>query len=268
VDATIFFVWSITAVFAIAIGIFLNGTAVLARESKEQLSREQELTAALGDALEGQRNLQKLMLHELKRPISAISSMAQASNGEDIDSLKRNWARLKKLSRQADGYLQSIGAFDEINALLDAPDLSPLSVDAFACDIATKWGVTVDLCSNAKNNRILADELLMDIAIGNLIENARKFGKNPENTTLCIDIADEYVAFDVIDDGLGIPVAEQEKVFGKFYKMGNSSENALKGCGLGLYLVRRVALAHGGQACVKDQTPSTLRIAIPFRHEA
>lgn len=259
----IFFVWSISAVFCIAIGYFINGTAALTRETRETLTKEQRLTAALSDALEGQRGLQKLMLHELKRPINAISSTVQASYDDDATRQQHSWRKLRHLSKEAEAYLQSISAFEEMNALLDTPERTALSVAALAGDLNNKWEIPVDLSPETADSRILADELMMDIALGNLIENARKFGKNSTNTRMRIALDGAQITFDVSDDGAGIPTAEQEKVFGKFYKMVGSSDNALKGCGLGLYVVSRIAQAHDGYARVMNQTPSTLRFAIP-----
>lgn len=71
------------------------------------------------------------------------------------------------------------------------------------------------------------------------------------------------VAFDVSDDGPGIAPGEQQNVFGKFYKVGSTSANALKGCGLGLYVVQQIAKAHHGTCRMLSQSPSTLRLAIP-----
>lgn len=264
----IFFVWSIAAVFCFAIGFFINGTAAITRETRERLAREQNLTSALSDALEGQRNLQKLMLHELKRPLNAISSTMQAPVAPDVPSLKRERDRLRQLSREANAYLEGISAFDEMNALLEAPDRIAIAVAEFGKDIATKWGVTVDLRPEAVGLHVRADALLLHIALGNLIENARKFGQQAQDAHLIIGRDRAEVTFDVIDDGPGIPAPEQQKVFGKFYKIGNSSGNALKGCGLGLYLVSQIATAHGGSARVLSQSPSTLRVAIPVSDEA
>lgn len=264
----IFFVWSIAAVFCFAIGFFINGTAAITRETREHLAHEQSLTSALSDALEGQRNLQKLMLHELKRPLNAISSTVQTPVAPDVASLKQERDRLRQLSQEANTYLESISAFEEMNALLDAPDRVAIAVADFGNDIANKWGVAVDLRPEAAGLRVWADELLLHIALGNIIENARKFGRQPQNTRLRIGAEGTLVTFDVMDDGPGIPAPEQQKVFGKFYKIGISSGNALKGCGLGLYLAHQIAKAHGGSARVLSQTPSTLRFAIPVLDEA
>lgn len=53
----VFFIWSIAAVFCFAIGLFLNGTAMISEETRQALEKERSLTEALTEALEGQRNL-------------------------------------------------------------------------------------------------------------------------------------------------------------------------------------------------------------------
>lgn len=80
-----FFIWSIAAVFCFAIGLFLNGTALISEETRQALEKERRLSEALSEALEGQRNLRKLVLHELKRHVNALATsvdLARRGKGE------------------------------------------------------------------------------------------------------------------------------------------------------------------------------------------
>ena len=78
-----------------------------------------------------------------------------------------------------------------------------------------------------------------------------------------LDKAHHSAEFNVIDDGAGIPPREAQNVFQQFYKIDADQSNAVMGCGLGLYVARRVAEALGGTCEVKSQQPSTISLALP-----
>jgi signal transduction histidine kinase len=78
------------------------------------------------------------------------------------------------------------------------------------------------------------------------------------------------VKLEVIDHGIGIPGREQEKIFEKFYRVGDPLVHNTKGSGLGLSLVRHIAHAHGGEVSV-DSTPgqgSKFTIQLPVQESA
>jgi signal transduction histidine kinase len=259
----VFFIWSIGAVFCFAIGFFINGAAALSKETQVALQHQQNLSNALEAALEDQRNLQKLMLHEVKRPLNAISTTVQAMQGQPNvgqDDLKR----IRQLTQQANAYLEGLSEFDEISSLLDYPNLSAICVEDLAKDLEQKWSVHVSGLEKVESETLCVDRFLFDIALGNLIENAQKFGKFHSVVKVQVSVDLNKVIFDVVDDGLGITPNEAEKVFGKFYKIGPASGNSLRGCGLGLYVVRRIAEAHKGESYVVSQAPSIIRFILPL----
>jgi signal transduction histidine kinase len=73
------------------------------------------------------------------------------------------------------------------------------------------------------------------------------------------------VKLEVVDHGIGIPPQEQQKIFEKFYRVGDPLVHNTKGSGLGLSLVRHIAQAHGGDVAV-DSAPgrgSRFTITLP-----
>jgi signal transduction histidine kinase len=259
----VFFIWSIAAVFCFAIGLFLNGTALIGDETRRALEKERLLTEALTEALEGQRNLQKLVLHELKRPLNSVVTAVELSRHGQAGMSPEEVERVHQLTCLANDYLRGIGDYEDIQALFNSPTLTEVRVADLIEDVRNKWQVAIYASDAASNVSLSVDLLLFDIAIGNLIENARKFGRTAENIGLAFHADAGHVSFDVKDDGPGIPSAEAEKVFRQFYKINSTQTNAIKGCGLGLYIVRRIAEAHGGTCKVLSQRPSTLRLTLP-----
>ena len=258
----IFFVWSIASVFCFAIFIFINGIEVVTRQTNDSLVAQKKLGDDLAEALENQRNFQKLLLHEVRRPLNAISSAVQVMLTQPSPS-KDGLTSLRSLVQQANNYLEGIGDFEDISSLLGTPDMTEIKVAELADDIRNKWGVSIGMSHDVSETVLWADRLLLDIALSNLIENGQKYGTGAKPVAVNLARDGDLLAFDVVDDGEGIPVEEAEKVFGKFYKIGNVSTNALKGSGLGLYVVRRIAVAHGGYTRVMGRTPSTIRFSIP-----
>jgi len=109
---------------------------------------------------------------------------------------------------------------------------------------------------------ILADELALTHALENLIDNAAKHGGNPEPWigVFARDIEDRgkrFVEISVIDHGLGIPREEQRSIFEPFYRGRRAMEDQIRGTGLGLDLVKKIAEAHGGSIRVISEPLSS-----------
>jgi len=80
------------------------------------------------------------------------------------------------------------------------------------------------------------------------------------------------VKLEVVDHGIGIPQAEQQKIFDKFYRVGDPLVHNTKGSGLGLSLVRHIVQAHGGEVLV-DSVPGrgskfTINLPVALRTSA
>jgi signal transduction histidine kinase len=263
----VFFIWTISAVFCFAIGVFLNGTALISEETRRALIKERVLTEALTEALEGRRNLQKLILHELKRPLNSVATAVNLSRRGRTGMSAKEVEHVHQLTCLANEYLQGIGDYEDMEALFSNPTLTEVQVSTLVGDIRNKWLINIHASEEALGAYLTVDLLLFDIAIGNLIENARKFGTTAENVEVKVHANETDITFDVTDDGPGIPSSQAERVFRQFYKINNHTSNATTGCGLGLYVVRRIAEAHNGTCQVVCENPSTLRVSFPIFHE-
>ncbi len=98
---------------------------------------------------------------------------------------------------------------------------------------------------------ILADQLALTHALENLIDNAAKHGGKPEpwvgvSARNVEERGKTFVEISVVDHGLGIPPGEQRSIFEPFYRGRRAMEDQVRGTGLGLDLVKKIAEAHGG----------------------
>lgn len=102
---------------------------------------------------------------------------------------------------------------------------------------------------------VLADPLLIRLCLHNLLDNALKY--TPADAEVCLrtEQTPTSVRITVADQGAGIPDAEKEKVFERFYRSGQEATRRTKGTGLGLYLSRKIMQAHGGSLRVRDNRP-------------
>ncbi|MFA6465183.1 MAG: ATP-binding protein [Desulfurivibrionaceae bacterium] len=127
-------------------------------------------------------------------------------------------------------------------------DLVPVireTVTGLAC-LAEEKGVQIT--SLLPETLVLrADEDKIRQVLTNLLANAVKFTPNQSTVTLRAFLEEEFVVVEVLDQGPGIAKAEREKVFDKFYKLGNK-----EGSGLGLAICRSIIAAHGGVIGVAD----------------
>ncbi|MEO7312094.1 MAG: ATP-binding protein [Chitinophagaceae bacterium] len=103
---------------------------------------------------------------------------------------------------------------------------------------------------------VYGEPLLLQLLVNNLIENALKY--SPKNHPVMVEVKREKgkVLLQVKDQGPGIPVTEQEKIFDKFYRIGDERTRTSKGTGLGLYLCKKIMDDHRGSIQVSDNQPA------------
>ncbi|HEX7898809.1 MAG TPA: ATP-binding protein [Planctomycetota bacterium] len=96
------------------------------------------------------------------------------------------------------------------------------------------------------------DPTLVERALSNLVDNAMKY--TPEGGTIRVssERADGHLLLKVADDGIGIPAADQARIFERFYRVDKSRSREMGGTGLGLSIVKHVAQLHGGDVAVES----------------
>ncbi|HEX4810205.1 MAG TPA: HAMP domain-containing sensor histidine kinase, partial [Bryobacteraceae bacterium] len=102
--------------------------------------------------------------------------------------------------------------------------------------------------------RIRGDADEIRAAVANLIDNAVKYSGRDGNVLVETARVDgNYTAVRVKDNGPGIPKGELKRIFKRFYRVSGPSAPRVKGTGLGLYIVRSVAIRHGGRAWAESE---------------
>jgi signal transduction histidine kinase len=114
---------------------------------------------------------------------------------------------------------------------------------------------------NGEPVSVSADRDLLFDALANLVDNAIKHGRAAGEVTVSVDRSDGAAVITVADDGPGIPEAEHQHVFRRFYRLERS--RGTPGNGLGLSLVAAVARLHGARIDMFDNAPG-LKIELHF----
>ena len=105
------------------------------------------------------------------------------------------------------------------------------------------------------------DGELLQLALRQLFDNAVKYSPAFERIRVGVERRGGSVVFWVADEGPGVPSADRERVFNRFYR-GSSTKHGVPGSGLGLAVVRQIARAHGGDALVTDTQPRGARFEV------
>jgi signal transduction histidine kinase len=216
------------------------------------------------------------MTHELKTPLSTITVAGKTLEMEQIRTNESKILETAKLIGKQSVHLnQLINLILEISMwertqfqldkkLLEIDDLMNDIVDSFksGCNNCAKINQTYDL-SGIKSD---IDVVYFTTMINNLLTNAVKYSdKDPE---ICVEGSHdkENIYIKVSDNGIGISKTDQKHIFDKFYRVSTGNIHKIKGLGLGLYYVKRIAESHGGDVSV-DSKPgkgSIFTVTLPY----
>lgn len=205
--------------------------------------------------------------HELKTPLTSISGFAEIimngiAKSEDIphfaENIYKESARLVTLV----GDIIKISQLDEgaIEAKKETVQLLPTAQKAAGAltAAATEKGVHISVCGD--NSEVYGVSSILDEMIFNLCDNAVKYNRKNGK----VDIVVQNNAITVRDTGIGIPKAEQERIFERFYRVDKSHSKAIGGTGLGLSIVKHGALYHKASICLESTPDIGTSITIQF----
>lgn len=210
-----------------------------------------------------QNNFMLSVTHELKSPIAAMKLNMQTLEKYQLDEEKKN-ALLDKCIQEANrlndlcnnmllASQMEGGQYKSIKEHFSFTELVRFKVREYIQRYPTRFE---DEEITARPNVICGDKLMLQMAISNLIENALKYSAADKTIRIKLTERNGNAVLEVADKGVGIPDSEKNKVFRKFYRIGNENTRTTKGTGLGLYLTQRIVNRQKGRIVVKDNEPS------------
>ena len=213
--------------------------------------------------------------HELRSPLTLILApleelmagrTAPHMQRATFATMHRNASRLLRLINQ----LLDLAKIDagQMKLSLSATDLNALlgSIVAGFSSAAQKAGVSLELIAPSEMPSFMLDAAWIESAITNLVANALRLTPSGGGVRIRIQDSGRDVTLSVSDDGPGIALEDQKKVFERFAQ-GDSSKRVVGGTGIGLALVREAARLHGGDVTL-DSEPgrgATFTLRLPRR---
>jgi signal transduction histidine kinase len=119
----------------------------------------------------------------------------------------------------------------------------------------------IDVSTIPDGTPVAVDRELLQLALRQLLDNAVKYSPGFEGIRVGVERRDGSVVFWVADEGPGVPPADRDRVFNRFYR-GSSQKHGVPGSGLGLAVVRQIARAHGGDAILADKRERGARFEV------
>jgi two-component system sensor histidine kinase CiaH len=241
------------------LGLILLGAIFVYREVRRQIRLQNQ-----------QQNFMMAVTHELKTPI-AVTKL-------NLETLRKHQLPLDKQQKIIQAAIQETNRLDTLaNNILIASqleggeyvqvkedlDLSALVEGSFQ-DYRHRFPEREWAQHIEPGCMLIGDPLLLQLLIGNLVENALKYSPREGLITLALAKDGRNTLLSVSDQGAGIPDEEKKKVFGKFYRTGQEKTRQTKGTGLGLYLCRKITDDHHAKIKVTDNSPTGSIFTVVF----
>ena len=216
------------------------------------------------------------MTHELKTPLSTITV---AGKTLEMDQIRKNEDKILETARLIGK--QSIHLNQLINMILEISmwertqfelEKKTIDIEEVMNDVIDSFRTGCDNCASIRRKydfhgaRVDLDIVYFTTMINNLLSNAVKYSEREPEITVEGFAEDNNVTISVADNGIGIGKTDQRHIFDKFYRASTGNIHKFKGLGLGLYYVKRIAQAHGGDVSVssKPGRGSTFTITLPY----
>jgi NtrC-family two-component system sensor histidine kinase KinB len=224
--------------------------------------------SALRELDHWREELTDIIVHNLRNPLTWVKSgvgmaqlLLQQTRDPDVDAALANAEKgIARLEQQID-ILLNIGRAE---AGHDLTDRQPLSVTDVIQEVRELLGpraaarrITLRTELNASLPKIDGNRNMLTWALQNLVDNAIKFSPTQAVVTIQAlleagetETTGDRLRINVIDQGPGVPKADRQRVFQKFYQ--SNRPQGAKGVGLGLYFCRLAIEAHGGRIWIVD----------------
>ncbi len=208
--------------------------------------------------------------HELKTPLTSISGFAELikdgiAEGDDVRRFAGNIHKEAKRLISLVGDIIRLGQVDsgelpydgEVNLSLICRQVA----DRLA-SVAAGGSVTLEVSGTSVS--VLGNRQLLEEMVYNLADNAIKYNKEGGYVRISAESSRTGAVLTVEDNGIGIPAADRDRVFERFYRVDKSHSKAIGGTGLGLSIVKHIALYHNARIELESEQGRGTAIRLYF----
>lgn len=216
--------------------------------------------------------------HELKTPVAGMRALADSIGLAVERDPQRARRMIQRLQDEAARLAQLVRDLLDLARLEEAAYANRRQVDVGAVvsrqldrlrPLAETRGIALH-CEAAQAASVVASPEDVRLIVDNLVENAIRYNRDGGTVRVQVRRADGQVVLEITDTGIGIPAADQDRVFERFYRVDKARSRAAGGTGLGLSLVRNAVQRHGGQVSLDSvlEEGSTFRVVLPVEGAA
>ena len=207
--------------------------------------------------------------HELKTPLTAITGYAELleNNMASAKEQQHFACEIKKNSERLLNIIDDIISLSELDRTdsmefepLDLYDLVEECTETLRIDASKS---KVNLSFEGEHCNIYGNKENLREVVYNLVQNAIKYNKENGNVWVSVYI-DKNPVLSVRDNGIGIPIEDQEKVFERFYRVDKSRSKATGGTGLGLSIVKHIVQLHKANIILESVPGEGTEIKVVF----
>ena len=232
------------------LALIIIGAVFVFRTTRRQLRLSQQ-----------QQNFMMAVTHELKTPIAVAQLNLETLQKRKLDEVTKQklihntLQEATRLNALCNNILFAAqldsGAYKSAKQELSWTDIVAGSADNFI----TRFPKRNILKDVEEGVYVLGEELLLQMLINNLIENALKYSPIESFIKIVLKEEKQRTILSVSDEGIGIPHDEKKRVLEKFYRTGDEKTRSTKGTGLGLYLCKKIVEGHKGTISITDNIP-------------
>jgi signal transduction histidine kinase len=219
-----------------------------------------------------QQNFMMAVTHELKTPIAITQLNIETLLKRELDPAQKKMLieNTLKETHRLDALCNNIllasqldmGKYESNMQLIDLSDLIQKLIHSFQ----ERFEQRKLILTITPSVFIQAEPLLIQLLVNNLLDNAHKYSTIATPITVLLTTQENQIQLIIKDEGVGIPMVERDKIFEKFYRIGDESTRTTKGTGLGLYLCKKISEFHQATITVDANMPngSVFKINFPI----
>ena len=280
----------------------VTGAAVIARDITELKRQQAQLEALLAkervartDAEDAQQALAEqnerlreldrlkddfisLVSHELRTPLTSIQGYLELLLDGGAGELGAEQARfLTVVDRNSRRLMQLVGDL----LFMAQVEAGKLALELDEVDLSEVIGECLEAAQPIADERqleliaevqeiptMLGDRSRLGQVLDNLVSNALKFTPHSGRVSVRVSAEGDDALVEIVDTGVGIPVDEQDRLFERFFRSSNATEQAIPGTGLGLTIAKTIVERHEGSITIEsvEGAGTTVRVRLPVRH--
>lgn len=210
--------------------------------------------------------------HELKTPLTSISGFAEImKNGDTPNEMVIDFSNsIYEEAQRLISLVSDIMKISELDEKTVVYEKETVDLYSLSLEVAERLRAEADK-KNIKINvigdtaEVIGVRKILDEMIYNLCDNAIKYNKENGIVDIIVSLADSKVKLIVRDTGIGIPTAQQSRVFERFYRVDKARSKSIGGTGLGLAIVKHGAIYHNAEIELESKENAGTLVSVLFK---